>query len=234
MLYVLHGSLWQKIAKRIEEIKTETGPHVFFRADARSFSEDKLKEWISFGKGLFDERALVYLDQVFESEEAEQCILSYAKKLISSETVFILREEKILVKIKKALDGGIFEEFEGTDTKRDKSSIFSLTDALCARDKKKAWALLIQFLENTQAEEVHGVLWWQVKTILALARSPKSSAESLGMKPFTLSKSKTALQKYTKDEIKDFADDLVFAYHDAHRGIGTLPHLLEQILLRRV
>ncbi len=106
-----------------------------------------------------------------------------------------------------------------------------LADALAARDKKTLWIRYVEAIESgAVAEELHGILFWQVKTML-LAQQSKT-AEEAGLKPFPYSKAKGALKNWKPGEVEKLSSDLVSIYHRAHRGEGELALLTERLLLR--
>lgn len=78
-------------------------------------------------------------------------------------------------------------------------------------------------------EEIHGVISWQMRQVLSALAA--GSAEEAGMKPYTYSKAKAALKKYSREELQGIADSLLKMNHDARRGITNLPAALEHLAL---
>lgn len=116
------------------------------------------------------------------------------------------------------------------DKKGREFNIFTLTDALGARDKKRAWIIYQQALAaGLSAEEVFFKLFWQVKTMLMTART-KSVTET-DMKEFPYSKAKSFLKNFKPGELEKLSEDLVIGYHQARRGEGEIETLVEKILL---
>ena len=116
------------------------------------------------------------------------------------------------------------------DKKGREFNIFALTDALGARDKKRAWILYQQALvAGRSAEEVFFKLFWQAKTMLIASRT-KSVGET-DMKPFPYSKAKSFLKNFKQGELEKLSEDLVIGYHQARRGEGEVETLVEKILL---
>ena len=82
------------------------------------------------------------------------------------------------------------------------------------RDKKGAWAEYQKVLkEGLVPEEIHGILFWQIKTML-LASSSKSSVEA-DLNPFVFKKAKEFSKNYSEDELKK-------CLHDSFPFIMTL------------
>jgi len=107
---------------------------------------------------------------------------------------------------------------------------FALSDALGRRSKKDAWVLFQKSLDaGGVAEEIHGMLFWQVKSMI-LATSSKTAGEA-GLNPFVFRKSLTFAKNFTEEELKDLSSRLVSIYHEARRGGDELPIALEKFVL---
>jgi len=109
-------------------------------------------------------------------------------------------------------------------------NLFSLTDALGARDKKRAWILYEQaLLSGIPAEKVFFQLVWQVRSML-LASKTKSALEA-DMKPFPYSKAKGFLKNFKDGELEVLSEKLVTGHVLARRGEGEIETLIEKIIL---
>ncbi len=116
------------------------------------------------------------------------------------------------------------------DKKGREFNIFALTDALGARDKKRAWVLYQQALAaGLSAEEIFFKIVWQVKSML-VALKTKSVGET-DMKPFPYTKAKSFLKNFKPDELETLSLNLVVGYQKARRGEGEVETLTEKILL---
>ena len=116
------------------------------------------------------------------------------------------------------------------DKKGKEFNIFALTDALGARDKKRAWVLYQQALSaGLSAEEIFFKIVWQVKSMLIASRT-KNVGET-DMKPFPYSKAKSFLKNFSTSELQNLSEALVIGYHQARRGEGEIETLVERILL---
>jgi hypothetical protein len=94
---------------------------------------------------------------------------------------------------------------------------FAFADALAAKDRKKSWVLFQELLHDSlAAEEIHGVLWWQFKSMF-LAKKSKSAKEAR-LNPFVFGKCQSFSSKWESGEIDAFLKKLVHMYHGAHRG----------------
>lgn len=239
MLYVFAGANREVKRKRVSAMRAiaeKESSLLDFSRDAANISIDELLEWSGTEAGLFGEKIFVVLDSILENEEILSFIEEKGGELAASKSIFIILQEKLSAAQKKALTHTLVavESFDTTADTKQSFSIFALTDAFCARDKKQTWAILQKTLEKASPEEVHGTLWWQVKILLQISDAEAGGAEALGIKPFVYSKAKQALKKYSRKEIEAIGTELVAMYHDAHRGIGEFSMRLEQLILKRV
>lgn len=116
------------------------------------------------------------------------------------------------------------------DKKGREFNIFTLTDALGARDKKRAWILYQQaLLAGLSAEEVFFKLVWQVKSLLLASRT--RNVEETDMKMFPYEKAKSFLKNFKPGELEKLSEDLIIGYHRARRGESKVEILVEKILL---
>jgi DNA polymerase III delta subunit len=111
--------------------------------------------------------------------------------------------------------------------------IFDLADALGGRDKKRLWILYRQAIDAGKVpEEIHGIFFWQVKSMILASRS--TSAALAGLKPFVYSKSKRFAEGFTADELTHILERLVSIYHDAHRGLHDFETAMEIFILEEI
>jgi len=110
---------------------------------------------------------------------------------------------------------------------------FAITDAIGARDKKAAWVEFEKVRRQGAAmEEVHGTIFWAVKSMYIAATATKEEAIATGMKEFTYRTYLNFAKKYLVSELKEKLGELKEMYHRAHRGEGELDVALESFLLK--
>lgn len=244
MLYFLHGtdkdSAREKARELLETLQTKKPDAAQFRLEPEKWSESFFDELIG-SQGLFEQKYIVFADKLFENAEAKEAILGRLKEVGESENIFIFLEGKVdkatLTKIeKRAAKVQVFEEKGGKGAPSfDRASpkdfnIFSLTDAFGRRDKKNLWVLYQKSVESDVApEEVHGILFWQLKSMM-LADEAKTAKEA-GLAPFVFSKAKGFLNNFSSIELKDFSKKLVALYSDARRGAVEFEIGLERFIL---
>jgi len=235
MLYLIYGDRHEEVRTKASELRAalhKKRPDAeLFKLDEQGVTPDRLQE-LAAGQGLFERKYIVQFDRVMEDANARATILDAAGQLGTSENVFLVVDGPLDKKTLNALTQHAQEvyAFEQKRKKQEEFNIFSLTDALGARDKKTLW---VEFWKARrafmEAENIHGVLHWQVKSML-LARA-RDSAEEVGMKAFPFKKAKEFAGNYSDDELTDLSRRLMTAYHEARRGNGELADNLERVIL---
>ncbi len=194
------------------------------------------------GQGLFSSKYIVFLSRTFDNKDNKELILKNIKEFAGSDNIFIFAEGKMdklsLTKIEKNAEK--VQEFikpEKSLTKKqalalkgEKIDFFEFADAFGKRDKRGLWVLFQEVLaEQVPAEEVHGIFFWQVKSML-LAKKCKTADEA-NMKPFPYQKSKEYSRNYKDGELENISSKLVAMYHEAHRGNVDFFVALEKFIL---
>ena len=237
MLYLLHGTDTgrgrEKLGSLLESLYKKKPDASVMRIDDEGFDASALDELIS-GQGLFERKQIIVFDNVFRNTVAMEAISQSLKDIASSQNIFIVFEEtldkKTLSKFQKHAEK--IQEFDKKDLGSAKKpfDIFSLTDALGKRDKKKLWILYQKArMHNISNEEVHGILFWQVKSMLLAGSAP--NAKEAGLNPFVYRKATQFQKNYSDSELKTLSAVLISLYHDARRGIHDLGISLERFVL---
>lgn len=241
MFYFLHGEGGDKARKKahemIESLIKKRPNASFFKIDSGNFNFDRLEEMIG-GQGLFENKQIVFFDNVLEDKEMKGAILEKIKEIGESPNAFIFLERKVdkatIEKIEKRAEKVQEFKFAGNEGKikesKEKFNTFSLADVFGRRDKKNLWVLYQEALSQGVApEEINGVLFWQLKSMI-VANKSKSANES-GLKPHVFQKSKSFARNYTEEEMKKMSSALVSVYHDSRRGIHDFEISLEMFIL---
>lgn len=251
MIYLFYGddkfkarSQAQKVLEAAKKKHSEAG---FFKLELENFSENKLDELIA-SQGLFYSANIVLADNLCEEKEISEILLKKLKEIKESPNFFIFLEGKLNKKeldtFKKHADK--VEEFikpfkkltekEELALEGEKISFFKFTDALGARDRKGLWTLYQDALaEEVPSEEVHGILFWQVKAMLGALKS--KDAEEAVLNPFVYNKAKMYAKNYgktaeeAKKRLKEMSSTLFNMYHQAHRGEIDFAVALEKFIL---
>lgn len=232
MLYVIYGTDAEKTSlqsKKIVDALTKKKPDAsVFVLNEENFSQALLDEYLG-ASGLFEKKHIVRMDGILSHDDFSETLLEALPMLGESEHIFVLREGPLTAPIKKTVEKYAHEAraYDKDEKKKERFNVFAITEALGNRDKKRAWMLYREALsEDLVPEEIHGVLWWQVKTMLQVA-----SGDVDGMKPYSVTKARGFLRNYSVEELKALARSFVNLYHDARRGIVEFEIGLEKLLL---
>lgn len=238
MIYLLYGNNFIKAKAKLREIiasgMKKNKDSSYFKLNVDNWEETKLLELVG-GKGLFQNRYIVVLDGLIQNKESEGAIINLLDELKESENIFIIIEESLTKEILKKIEKRAekvqeFEDKKQENQKVKEFNVFTLTDALGARDKKHLWVLYQRGLLSGMApEEIHRLFFWQVKSMLS-ARASKGASDS-GLNPFVYKKSLGFSKNFTKAELNQMSADLVSIYHDARRGIIDFDIALERFVL---
>lgn len=226
------GILRNKVHVLLAGLQKKRPDSELFTITSENASVANLEELAASG-GLFDPKHIVFIDHVFEGDSFEdQDVKKILPMMQSSESVFVVLESKLLTPIKKILVKHAEKTIEEDTTvkKKDEFNMFALSDALVTRDKIKLWSFYLEALENNKTpEEIHGMLFWQAKT-MELARKAKNANEA-GLKPFVYTKSLRAKAKYSDGEIEAMPWNLMELLHRSRLESEELSVAMERWVL---
>jgi len=192
---------------------------LFYRITSQNYAENPLESLVA-GQGLFASKYIVFYDSIFESKDIKEEVVGALAEIKASENIFIFLEKgldkKTLEKFSKYAEK--VQEYDETEkAKKKEYNPFAISDALLSKDKKQLWMLLMEAKKKgNAAEEIHGIIWWQIK-VLKLSMGAKDAKEA-ELSPFVFSKAKAASGDFTVRQTDAMLSDLVTMYHDAHRG----------------
>lgn len=254
MIYLIYGeNKTNALDKHRELVKVLHGKRPdaeLFEMSAEAWNGDEFNSFLT-SQGLFEKKLIVSLKTVCtDSPEALEYIADRLKEIAASENVFIFVETKlkadVLAKFKKAAQKTI-EAKSSLETTSESGSVstkgprgarggagdfnvFALTDAFGTRERGRAWSVFQKALMNgSEPEELHGLIFWQLKTILLATGA--ASATDAGLKPFVYSKAKGFARNFSPDELRNMSSNLVSLYHESRLGGPTLDLALERFLL---
>lgn len=212
MIYLFYGTDTERARAKaralIEGLQKKKPDASYFKQTSDSLNEAVLEE-LTQGQGLFERKFIIYLDSIFDDAEKKELILSKLEPLKESENIFVILEKKLDAKSKKLFEKHS-EEIKIYDEAEKKTlkgfNIFDMTFALGAGNIQKAWTLFDEARrKEMKGEEIHGVLWWQMKKMY---------------------------EKNPKDEkMKKGLFEMMSMYHEAHRGNVDFMRGLEKWIL---
>ncbi len=238
MIYLLYGQEVErarvKAHELVDSLLKKKPDASFFKLDLENWQEAAFDEYVG-GQGLFVQKYIVFFDMLFQNKEVKEYIVDRIKVLKESDNIFIILESTLdkatLTKFEK--NSQKVQEFgsnEKVAKKKDEFNMFSMTDALGSRNRGKLWTLYQKAVRSDAvAEEIHGMLFWQIKSMI-LAEVSKDAKEA-GLNPFVYSKAKGYAKNFKQEELKNISSTLVQMYHNAHKGIVNFDNELEKFLL---
>ncbi len=238
MIYLLYGSDTEKARGKLHELvaslvkKKPDASHE--RLNDETFDAGRLEE-LTAGMGLFSQKAIIEMQNVFRNKDAKEAVLERIRDIGKSDNIFVFLESDLnksdLAKFEKNAEKvQVFELKTAGEIKKEAFKIFSLTDAFGRRDRKQLWVLYTKAkMNDIAAEEIHGILFWQVKAMLQAAGA--GSAAAAGLNPFVYQKSQGFLRNFKEGEVKAISSRLVSIYHEARRGIRDFDTALEKFIL---
>lgn len=237
MLYLIHGSDREKARAKKDELLTvlrgKRPDAEVFILDTDTFTPGKLESLYS-SQGLFEQKHIAVLDGILMDKTGKENILSALAALAESSSVFLLLDGALDVKTVALIEKHAAKTYSFGEKKKAEwgNNIgFLISDAVGGKDKKNAWVLFQKALQTgSSAEEIHGTLFWQMKTIL-LAKKTKS-AEEAGLKPFPYGKAVRFAKNFTEEELDETLSRLIDMYHGIRMEGGELEIELEKFLLR--
>lgn len=232
MLYVFFGTDTETVRTRAREVVSSVGGDAGERAlrvSADTYAPGMLAD-IAGSTSLFGEPQVVVLDTLSENKDAFTEVCGLFPVLAASPHTFVCIEGALPAALQKECKAhaNVCEEIKKESEKLD---VFALCDALIMRDKKRLWLLYVSLTrEGVPAEEVIGILLWQLKLLRLAERT--GSPEEAGQKPYPYQKAKRALSNFKKGEIDALSRTLLAIYHEGHAGKRDITLALEAWVLR--
>jgi len=180
---------------------------------------------------LFGGSECFLIDTPADNADLAQEVTDNLAAMAESGNTFIILEGALLAPAKKSYaKHATAEPQEFTATKAERFNTFAMADALASRDRRQLWVLLQEAkLNGLAAEEIIGMLWWQLKA-LRLAQVTGSASEA-GMKDFPYNKAKRALSAFRDGEVMQLSHSLLTLYHNGHAGMCDIDVALERWVL---
>lgn len=199
--------------------------------DDLSFDAMRIEEALG-ASSLFGGRNIVVIDGILGHVAGEEFYVTSSALPRTSNAVFV-REALPKKEVREHFTTlGTIEEFKPREEHK-KTNNFAVADALLAKDKRLAWAEYVELLRKGVApEELHGTLFWAVKTILLCKTQTRDALLGTGMKEYTYRKYSSGANHFTLAELRRKLGDLKEMYHAAREESGDLGVLLEQFLLK--
>lgn len=230
MVYLVTGNAEERkqfINSTIEKQGGDSSRAIRVSVDDLS-DEQTISDLVITQSGLFGDKEFF----VINSLARELPLSSLLSEYQASSNVIFFSEATVTKKILNSFEkvSATIQEFspEKKSDSNELFNIFSLSDALGRRDKKNLWLLYMQALEYASVEEINGVLLWQIKNMILVARSGGTQVE--GMKPFVFKKTQGFVQNYSIEELVTTMKKFTTAFH-RRDTYNTLEVQVEKIIL---
>ncbi len=238
MIYFFHGSDKSRSLAKARELTdgllAKRPGALVFRVAVDPWDSGRFSELLVSG-GLFAPAHVVVMNGALAVASAAAEAMASLEEMKGSGNVFVWVEGEVddakLASIAAAA-AKVTESRGAAKSAPVEANRFALADAIVGRDKKQAWKLLVEALADAAPEEVHGIVWWGVKSALLASRA--ATPEEAGQKPFVHSKFKRMAAKWPEGELEKFGARLVDIYHRAHEGRGELGRGMERAVLENV
>ncbi|MDO8520763.1 MAG: hypothetical protein Q7S52_01480 [bacterium] len=212
-----------------EKIKNPSG--IVTRFDDLSFDHTLLSEALA-NVSLFGGRNIVVIDGILDNELGEEFYLTFRDLQNSSNLVFIREtapKKELHALLKQA---GEVKEF-ALPKAQEKKSDFAVADAIAAKDKRSAWVEFTrQCRLGAKMEEVHGRIFWCVKTLYLCKTQTREEAIQAGVNKWNYQNYELKAKRFLRPELERKLSELKEMYHAAHESDGDLRIFLEQFLLK--
>lgn len=235
MYYFLYGNDTHKAREKLHSLldlaKKKRPEAEVFKITSENWSEGLFDELL-ISKGLFEQKYTVVLDTLFENKDIKGYVLDRLEALKDSEQIFLFLEGKVdavsLKKIEKHSEK--VQEFEKKTEEKKELNVFGINDGLLDKDKKRLWVSYTDLISRGGVpEEIHGILFWQVKSMILASRS--TSSNETGLSPFVYKNSLRGARNYKTEELQKMSSDLVNMTHKVRNGEGDIGVMLEKWIL---
>jgi DNA polymerase III delta subunit len=248
MLYFIYGDdtkkVRQKTTEMVDSLLRRQSDASVYRVGVDNWNLEYVNDLLN-SQGLFLPKYIVIFNFISENKEFFADLLRILPDIKKTEHVCIISEGDISVKdeekIKKFSQKS--QEFSAVNSstkipaKKNESPTFAFADSFARRDFLKSMKCFTEMTSSKiAAEEIHGVLWWQMKSIKLATDS--QSAVGAGLNPFVFKKAKEASKMWqdesatNKSTLDTVLNELFEMYHLAHRGEGDFYTALEKLVVR--
>ncbi len=239
MIYILTGTDQIKRQKEIEKIRKAEGGESAFLLMTHLFEEGSLDVYdeLFSVRDLFGKKNFIRIKNWNNDEGLVSKIKEYSDFFLKEKNILVLETDSFTKTIEKKL-----QKLEPTmvsvgdvSTKKESTALFALTDACLARDKKRAWTLFFDAKKRgVSPEEIHGLMWWQYKTLALVSKTPKKEWSSLGISPFVLKKIESSLIKYKKEDVTSIINEFFSLVYNARQHSRDSYNALELFILEKI
>ncbi len=227
----------EKVTATVDALLIKQKDASVFKIEAGSWKSEYAQELLN-AQGLFLSKYVIVFNFISENKEAFSELLDLLPLMKSADHVCIIAEgniaEKNKEKIKKAAQKSqelLLKKAPNKDFQKNEVPTFAFAMSFANREFQKTENYFHALLDLKLApEEVHGVLWWQMKSI-KLA-SAAQSAVGADLSPYVFKNAKSSSLKWNPDDLDQVLNSLFEMYHLAHRGRIDFYNTIERLIVR--
>lgn len=223
----------QALNATLEEFRKNNPNGLISRFDGDHADPGEVREAL-FAQSMFGDPACLVFDNLSEKAESGELLMDIIPSASKSTHTIVVLEANPKKEIRELLVSASREvkEFLQKTASFD-NAIFTLGDALGAKDKRVLWATLVRLTREGYApEELHGTLFWAAKSLFLAKTLTKSEAEGAGVKGYSYTKFSGYARNWKEDDIRNVLDRLKEVIHERGEQRGAdLGVLLEQFAL---
>lgn len=236
MIEVYYGGDWDgarfKWQESVAEFRERHPGAPVHRLSGDDFDPARAEELI-YGAALFGAPILVTANRLSGDATRLEWFRKHTTGFTASAATWLLFEESLT---KDWLDffraaGAGLREFKSQSKGHPMSTsfnVFSLTDALAARDRRRLWLLYLDASRSgLPPEEIFWKFFWQIKVLLVVGETPAAPTLS----PFVAEKARRNSHRFSREELVELSSRLVALWHDSISGRQELNLGLEQFIL---
>jgi hypothetical protein len=234
MIYLIKGSdtvaARHKFEALITSLLARRREASLFRVESASLELARLQE-LAVAQDLFVRKYIVGCVRLLSDPVTREEVLPLLPLLAASDNIFIFLEETLDAATSRKIAPHIAKDlsFDRTLTTEKSFNVFSLPDALLARDRQALWVAYQRALRaGYVAEEIFWKLIWAVKNLLAVKKS--AQPEDSGLKGFVLAKTTQKASRYAPGEAEILSQKLVDIFYASRRGRTDLAIALEKLI----
>ncbi len=238
MIIFIYGDDTKKVREKttatVDGLLLKQKDASIFKIDASNWSLEYVKELLN-AQGLFLPKYIITFNFISENKEFFAEMLDLLKEMKSAEHICIIAEgditEKNKEKIKKLATKSQEFNINKIEVKKQEAPTFAFATSFANREFQKTERYLNKLLDLKMVpEEIHGVLWWQMKSVKLASMA--QSAVGAGLNPFVFKNAKSASEKWNPEDLDQVLNSLFEMYHQAHRGKIDFYNAIERLVVR--
>lgn len=205
-----------------------------FKINNENWNLNYVKEILE-SQSLFVPKSIIVFNFISENKDNFTELLDVLKEVKSTEHICIIAEgdvtEKNKEKIKKIAAKSQEFNLNKIIEKKPEAPTFAFATSFANREFQRTEKQLHTLLDlKLVPEEIHGVLWWQMKSVKLASMA--QSAVGAGLNPFVFKNAKSASLKWNPEDLDQVLNSLFEMYHQAHRGKIDFYNAIERLVVR--